>query len=378
MTGNYFLLITFSFLLSIVIAVRNNGLPFPRSIAASVVQKSELAKYLSVSLLFSCGNVARAGITELVRSPTVDADQLVIPLDKIDGIYYVKYVIGGALFRAIVDTGSPFLIVPSICTRQWGGCRVRYLPTEASSKTGRQSNALAESAAEGNLSADPSSYELPIMVNNGVKLADTKLSPTVEIFGGQDYDVDWKMADVSFPALSPMPTAVASTDRNLPQSQLSSVILKDVIVGQAGLDIMRPPGGVFFGLIKDTRSNIRPSFLSQTNFRSFKLDTSTNTLTLSKTSMIMPATKLNDPFPLVQDRIVVPLIDLRSFGDPVCHYAAKVSKLIINEVEIDQFKEIYAIFDTGSTGCVLSDEIANDEGNTSLLHFASCTQFVHL
>ena len=102
---------------------------------------------------------------------TKTPSQLIIPLEYIDDVYCMKYVIynnnrrypinaddisnsnqlnndattrgntgvtggtGGVsssnnkytVYRAIVDTGSPFLIVPSICTSMWGkGCLSSY------------------------------------------------------------------------------------------------------------------------------------------------------------------------------------------------------------------------------------------------------------
>jgi hypothetical protein len=47
---------------------------------------------------------------------------LVLPLDSFEDVYTVNYTVNGVVFRAIVDTGSPFIIIPSVCTKQWGGC----------------------------------------------------------------------------------------------------------------------------------------------------------------------------------------------------------------------------------------------------------------
>ena len=49
-------------------------------------------------------------------------EDLILPLTEFDGVWTVNYTIGAVMFRAIVDTGSPFLIVPSVCSRSWGGC----------------------------------------------------------------------------------------------------------------------------------------------------------------------------------------------------------------------------------------------------------------
>ena len=49
-----------------------------------------------------------------------DNDAIVIPLDKIDSLYIMNYTINESTYRAIVDTGSPFILAPSICSKQWG------------------------------------------------------------------------------------------------------------------------------------------------------------------------------------------------------------------------------------------------------------------
>ena len=56
------------------------------------------------------------------KHATIQQEDLILPLIEFDGVWTVNYTIGAVLFRAIVDTGSPFLIVPSVCSRSWGGC----------------------------------------------------------------------------------------------------------------------------------------------------------------------------------------------------------------------------------------------------------------
>lgn len=55
----------------------------------------------------------------------IASDYIVVPLDLIDDVYCLNYTLYNidnniTQYRAIVDTGSPFLIVPNICTRLWG------------------------------------------------------------------------------------------------------------------------------------------------------------------------------------------------------------------------------------------------------------------
>ena len=51
---------------------------------------------------------------------TSSTDTVVIPLEKYDGLYLLNFTVSGNTFRGIVDTGSPFVLVPSICSRLWG------------------------------------------------------------------------------------------------------------------------------------------------------------------------------------------------------------------------------------------------------------------
>eukprot|EP01036_Dinobryon_divergens_P029743 gene29743-38883_t len=217
---------------------------------------------------------------------------ITVPLTVIDGAYYANYTICGDIFRGIVDTGSPFLIVPSICTKFWG-CRTAA---------------------------------------NSARVRDTSYTHTVEIYGGQDYDVDWKCGDLA----------------------LGNLKGKNVVFASDGSDILLPPGGVFIGLVKYKESDIRPTLLGQLNYSSLRFDTISKTLSLSKLSLL----------PRKRSNSVIPLVDLRPLGDPVFHYAVKLKRLELNGKPIASSANsnctIYAIFDTGTTGCVLSDDLMND------------------
>lgn len=56
------------------------------------------------------------------------------------------------------------------------------------------------------------------------------------------------------------------------------------------------------------------------------------------------------------------MVDLREYGDPVLHYAVKIDSLKMNNVEVPLplHRKAFAIFDTGTTGCILSEEFSND------------------
>ena len=247
-----------------------------------------ITKFAKLALLSSAVVAGVQSATLSSASARWD-DTLTIPLTKYDGVFCMNYTVNGNQYRGIVDTGSPFLIVPSVNTRIWGYTK-----------------------------------------QDSVPYIDSGLSKTTEIFGGQDYETYWKVGDLELSG---------------------GYRQKSVVFANVGEDIMRPPGGVFVGLIKYKAEDIRPTLMGQMQFSSIKFDAYNKILTLSKNSLIKaPAEKVS----------TIPMVDLRKLGDPVYHYAAKVKSLLINGREIASNSTIYAVFDTGTTGCVLSDDLMND------------------
>ena len=210
-----------------------------------------------------------------------------LPLYKYDGVLCTVYELNNVKMQAIVDTGSPFLVVPSVCTREWGCLSKQQLG----------------------------------------RFTQTNLEDTIEIFGGQNYESEWKVGD---------------------RVMIGDVELKEVVFPLVGEDVLRPPGGVFMGLIKYKSNDIRPTFLSQTNFSCIRLNLPDQTLELTSEHLIG---KKED---------AISLLDLRNDGDPVRHYTALIKELYINGKRIGPDKTLYAVFDTGTSGCVLQDELFND------------------
>jgi hypothetical protein len=212
---------------------------------------------------------------------------LVIPLTDCGGSYCAVYRVDGAPFRAVVDTGSPFLSVAGSCTKRWGCYQGEGQPAG--------------------------------------------LEDTWEMYDGREGAVFWRRGDLAFRA----------KDGDLERISDSIVfgVLSDTLVGR--------PGGVFLGLVKRESEGIRPTFLSQTPFEAFCFDLrqwEQPKLVLS-TAPLVPA-----------DAKWLPMVDLRPFGSPVEHYAARVSGLRVNgrELRPKDGKPIYAIFDTGTTGLAIS------------------------
>lgn len=209
---------------------------------------------------------------------------LTIPLTDCGGSYCAVYRVAGTPFRAVVDTGSPFLAVAGSCTKRWGCFQ-----------------------GEGGAA---------------------ELEDTWETFDGREGPVVWRRGSLAF------------GDSRLADDAIFGV-LSDQLVGR--------PGGVFLGLVKYTRSGIRPSFLGQTPFKAFRMDlrTAEPKLVLSTVPMI----------PV--DARWLRMVDLRPFGSPVEHYAARVRALRVNgrELRLADRKPIIAIFDTGTTGLAISPSL---------------------
>jgi len=175
------------------------------------------------------------------------------------------------------------------------------------------------------------------------------LEGTIEIFDGFIGEVEWRKGAFAFPG------------PNGPVS-LTSDPSTDFIFGVVDDNIMSGPGGVFFGLIKNTASRIRPSFLGQTNIVSFSVDLreSSNSGESEATS---PSPSLTlSTLPLLSSYAdYIPLnYDLRKkYGDPVQHYVAKAKSLVIDGRPLvpKNGKPIYVILDTGVTGMVVNNEL---------------------
>lgn len=240
------------------------------------------------------------------------ANEVVYPLEMLDGVLCVNYTLSQDStrpLRAIVDTGSPFLILPTICTRAWG-C--------------------------------PSSDEL-----NNLNF-DCGLKDTTEIYGGQEFDTRWALLEKGLTPLHKSITNKGDYPRFITAGTDSA------IVATVGSDITLPPGGVFFGLIKyrDPRY-VNPTFLGQTNIRSIEMDLRSKTnqwLTLSTRARISRTSPS-----------AINMFDMRVLGDSVFHYAARVKNVLINgrsiTDEMPMATAVYAVFDSGTSGCAIHDDL---------------------
>ena len=235
--------------------------------------------------------------------------------------YTVSYRVGGARTEAIVDTGSPFLLVPkpssSTCapSYEWGGC---FNPQEVSQVPG--------------------------------------MTRTVERFDGNQGYVDWANAAFSFDrTLDDESTKINDvyplTSSSADQSALFPV--QNLTFGLLSESLMDGTGGIFLGLVKYTDERIRPSFLSQSNVDAFSIDLRNIEGRVKSLSLYgggyryMPGQGV--PIPLVRD--------LKRFGDPTIHYCSVADKIFVNDnllASSTRNEKLYVIFDTGCSGLQLS------------------------
>lgn len=283
-----------------------------------------------------------SAVTSTATTPhTIQSPTITVPLTFTGQELLVSYQVGGSTFRAVLDTGSPFLMIPGSCGR----------------------NTVAKS---------------------GCYLGQGKPVPglgnTIEIFDGFEGEVEWRQAPFAFvdAVTAPLEPGAVGPDLVFDKFRRRDVETSTgsdgedgepehlVIFGVASESIMAGPGGVFFGMIRDTDARIRPSFLSQSNVRSFQVDLKSRprTLTMSSTPLV--------PSPLMQNMenlYCIPLTNLlrKRYGDPVGHYTIRAKSIEVNgySLAVDdasgRSRPILVIVDTGVTGMVISRDLFNQQ-----------------
>jgi hypothetical protein len=178
---------------------------------------------------------ALAAISSLASRPQLPAVADVgpissVPLSLCGGAYCVTYKIDGQLFRAVVDTGSPFVLVDGTCDAGgrsvWGCYRGRARPSG--------------------------------------------LPDTDELYGGEDVGVQWNVGRFELADGLAVNNATFGVVRSY--------------VGKGG------GGAVFLGFVKHRLPRIRPTLLEQTHVASLRFDFPGRTLSLSPSSLISPTT----------------------------------------------------------------------------------------
>eukprot|EP00816_Leptocylindrus_hargravesii_P005188 CAMPEP_0196812824 /NCGR_PEP_ID=MMETSP1362-20130617/31669_1 /TAXON_ID=163516 /ORGANISM="Leptocylindrus danicus, Strain CCMP1856" /LENGTH=414 /DNA_ID=CAMNT_0042188747 /DNA_START=102 /DNA_END=1346 /DNA_ORIENTATION=+ len=304
-------------------------------------------------------------VTAVETSDEYGGFSIVLPLEACEGGgSCVRFVMEGDTFlfagrnmksnayiRAIVDTGSPYLIVPEakikdsvdIALNECSECA----PSNKSKRyIFRNSNPQFSSRSRvDDFDADPISFFLK-----------SAYPPTFDIYGSKEGKIDWRTAPVSFRS-----------------GDIHSVDSSGYVFGITDEVLSEESGGALLGLVKQsnkstTKVDIRPTWLEQVRLyrgdvgnenalevKSFRIDTPRRQLTISSKSLI-PESSAN----------ALALIDLRPLGDFVDHYACVINELYVDGRGIRESgwvskkRDIVAVFDTGLTGCLFTEELWTD------------------
>lgn len=278
---------------------------------------------MSASLL--CGRQAPPA-----RATASSATTLTLPLQQAaGGILTTGVFIDGEPFRLIVDTGSPYMVVPlDNCFTQppklsYYGCA---------------------SPGQFRASGQPS---------------------TIEQYGALPGRMDWVEGDASF----------GETDVDVSDDGSLTLLLRltgamslraggRLTFGAADRNVMSQSGGALLGLIKRVNrspgstiaaADLRPTVLEQLRLESYRLDAPRRTLTLSNAPLISPGID------------ALPLVDPRAFGDGVEHACCRVAEdsLVLDGRTYRTQRPLLCVFDSGLTGCVLSASLVHELGLSS-------------
>lgn len=240
----------------------------------------------------------------MTDGPSVDSSSTIIPLSLCGGAYCIQYTIDSQPFRAVIDTGSPFVLVD-------GTCAAEDIATSRSA-------ALATTWGCYRGSGKPSG-----------------LDDTDELYGGEDVGVEWRRGRVGFPQLSGG----------------SPLMVNDAVFGVVRSYIGKGGGGaVFLGLAKRRLPRIRPTLLEQTEIAALRFDFRGRRMELSPSSLIPKGAP-----------DALKMLDLRIAGAPVANYAVRVKRLLVNGEPISLDRPLVAVIDTGTTGVSVSDSLFDSD-----------------
>ena len=228
-----------------------------------------------------------------------------MPLSLCGGAYCVGYSIAGQRFRAVVDTGSPFLLADGTCGAgaqgRWGCYRGDEAPLAG--------------------------------------LTDSELS-----FAGQNVLVQWRRGEFALDAAESAGLILEPRSPPLRVANATFGIVRGSRRTSGSAD-----EAIFFGLVKERglRLGRYPTFLEQTSVASMRFDFLQRRMRLSSVPLLDP------------DLDAVPIVDLRvpPTRAPDLKYACKLSRLLINGREVVLDTPAVAIIDTGTTGLTVSREL---------------------
>lgn len=260
-------------------------------------------------------------------SSAAATSQLTLPLElTAGGVLTTGIFIDGEPFRVIIDTGSPYLVVPvDDCNTQ---------PPRISAYG---------CAAPDLFAPEPGRAD------------------TSEQYGALPGQMQWLRGDLEF------------GDTELEQAQDGNLRLQlrlheqggraGFVFGGGDRNVMSQSGGALLGLIREVNhgpnstisaSDLRPTVLSQLGLSSYRLSAPQRTLTLSSAPLIAPPSESD----------ALPLVDPRLDGDGVEHVCCRVDgdELLIDGIVRRARRPILCVFDSGLSGLVISQSLVDELG----------------
>ena len=288
-----------------------------------------------------------AASSSLATGSSARAMRIPMRLDRA-GTYVVEYRIGGTTVRGVLDTGSPFITMESACGSVWGCLREEDARRSGLEDTyevyGLQEDGVTRWVL-GDVAFAGKEATKDVFLTSEIATSDVGRRSFVGDASNE--------ANLDAGAVSAGAAADAASVVSFAFPELSFGVTSQT-TGRAGSAAGGVGSAPFVGLVKQRADWIRPTFLEQTDVASFALDFEKDELLLSRDDLI----------PRGVSRNVFPLVDLRPMGAPVFHYAVKVEELWINGGRYRgrdvPLKPIYAVFDSGVTGALVSRELFYD------------------
>lgn len=345
-----------------------------KAVVSPLRRSALVASISSLPILFSYVEESSAKPDETPANDNNEYAKLTIPLTYVPKLsaYTISYTVGKSKFGAIIDTGSPFLVVPQTSCKPdypWG-C---YRPEESRPALGLSPTKERFDGNEGWVEWREGSFSFVLDdLNDGSGISVERIS---------DYDATTLATDTSISST----TIAAATASSFLFPKSSSMTF-----GVITESLMDGPGGIFLGLVKNTDDWIRPSFLKQSDVTAFAVDLRNkkgisknltlygevtrenkvdasgiiesnnriSSLPLFGSKKIKPSSLDDSPEfnNLLKYRDAIPLVrDLnKKYGDPTIHYVGVASSINVNGVNLASSSKrrgnLYVIFDTGCSG----------------------------
>lgn len=283
-----------------------------------------------------------------------------------------KIITPKRIYKLIVDTGSPYLTIPIPIEGEDNGYYYNTVYEDADPMTDESKNYANQSTIglkslfkvlQGSLltySNFERDEQVPFMLES------SKYSSTEDVYGTKLGVIEWRQSSITF-----RNNRFTTTDTNTDKRSAIFGVLDETLTSESG--------GPLLGLIKKSNPNsdkvqLRPSILDQIRIQSSRDDNAeereVTSFQIDSPNKILTVLAQEDESLIPKDaNNIIELVDLRTLGDFVDHYAFKIDSLSLNSGEfvftpksltgskVKQPKSIVAVFDTGLTGCLFTQPL---------------------